>query len=129
VTTTSAAPAATPGTPPEPGAEEEFIPVYGTVEEWVIEIFTTHFPRSGGRWCAQWWEHPEAILTLNALWQTWEQARPDGGPGIADWVTRYLYPILRELVSNDGPFATCTDARHADTPIWPYVPAPEGYWP
>src|SRR5664280_721364 len=49
-----------------------------TLEDWVTEFFAPTFCRSispGVRWCAQWWDHAEAISRLEALWRSWEVLR------------------------------------------------------
>jgi hypothetical protein len=114
-----------------PAGGEELQPLYWNVEEWVEAVFTTTWPRpTRGRWCSRWWEHAEAIVSLTALWQSWEAARIDEDPrAMADWLTRYLYPIMHELRDDAGPFASCSPDRHSDARVLPVVPAPPGYWP
>lgn len=108
---------------------EDFEPLYPDVEAWVEAVYTTTFPRQGrARWCARWWAHPEAVLRLTALWQSWELARVQPGSGFADWLTRYLDPIHAQLISDEGPFSACTKDRHTDVKPWPVEFTPDGYW-
>jgi hypothetical protein len=57
----------------EPGADEElFEPLYDTLTDWVEHHFAQTYtwkPGSSIRRCASWWDHPEAIICLNVLWQ------------------------------------------------------------
>lgn len=103
------------------------------VETWVTTIYvTTYMRKMGGqilRWCAQWWQHPEAIVRLTALWQTWEAARINEDPGaMADWIRVYHDGLTPVLLSADGPFNSCTPIRHADQTPMPTTLAPAGYW-
>lgn len=110
------------------GPDEEFEPLYADVETWVEACYTTTFPRQGrARWCARWWAHPEAVLRLTALWQSWELARVQSG-GFADWLTRYLDPINSHLTGEEGPFSACTKDRHTEVKPWPVEFTPDGYW-
>ena len=60
---------------PDDGRRRRRQPVYGSVQEWVTSHFLPMFRRPLGgefRWCAQWWQHAEAITRLTALWHSWE---------------------------------------------------------
>ncbi|MCG3039014.1 DUF4913 domain-containing protein [Streptomyces sp. S1A] len=74
------------------------LPVYGR------EI-TTNRP-----WCRQWYEHPEAVARLHALWLAWQQLTDvEAGPaGPSTWHRDHLDPTLLQLRAPDGPFAACT---------------------
>ncbi len=51
-------------------------PYYPTLPQWVDEWLLPVYRRSvsGHRraWCPQWWQHPEAVARLEALWRAWE---------------------------------------------------------
>jgi hypothetical protein len=114
----------------QPG-EEPFTPVYGSLEEWVVDYFTPMFSRPNTpaiRWCAQWWDHAEAISRLEALWRSWETHRLDPLRGMAVWYRDFLDGQLAVLTSPAGPFAQCTPDRHAPTKPLPTTLAPDGYW-
>jgi hypothetical protein len=92
-------------------------PAYATLEDWVTGFFHPTFRRQFGgelRWCAQWHEHPEALLRLEALWRSWEALRLDPTLGIATWLTNYADPQLAALLHRTGTFASCTPGRHSD---------------
>jgi hypothetical protein len=38
---------------------------------------------AGFRWAASWWEYPEALARIDALWRAWEHLRLDGATGHA----------------------------------------------
>ena len=63
--------------------EEPFEPLYDNLTDWVEYHFAQTYawkPGSSARWCASWWDHPEAIVRLNVLWQLWEGARSENDP-------------------------------------------------
>ena len=119
------------GAEPAGGAEAPFAPLYPALELWVVDYFAPMFPRPMSptvRWCAQWWDHAEAISRLEALWRTWEVARLDELRGVASWYRDHLDPQLAVLLSAGGPFAQCTQDRHAPTKPLATLPAPESHW-
>jgi len=120
------------GGDPQPGpGDAPFEPYYPSLEQWVVGYFAPTYARPVNpavRWCAQWWDHGEAISRLEALWRSWEVGRLDELRGIALWHRDFLDSQLAMLTSTTGPFAQCTPDRHAPTKPLPTVPAPEGYW-
>ncbi|MEU9122831.1 DUF4913 domain-containing protein [Streptomyces sp. NPDC048506] len=74
------------------------LPVYGR------EITT------GRPWCQRWWEHPEAVARLHALWLAWQQLTDieAGLTGPSTWHRDHLDPALMQLRTADGPFGACT---------------------
>lgn len=110
-------------------------PRFDSVEHWVQDWLrpivrrTVNERRPGTRivWCAQWWQHAEAIDRLEACWRAWEVARLDGGRGIADWWLTVMDPMWAQLTSPDGPFSECQRA-HSLPPQLPIDPAPTGWW-
>ncbi|MFE7576303.1 DUF4913 domain-containing protein [Streptomyces sp. NPDC057521] len=75
-----------------------FLPIYGR------EISTTR------PWCEQWYEHPEAVARLHALWLAWQQLTDTeaGSTGPSTWHRDHLDQALVHLRAPDGPFAACT---------------------
>lgn len=106
-----------------------FRPRFPDLESWVHEFFVLAFGRHTEqvRWCAHWWDHPEAVLRLDALWRTWEVASLDPVHGVANWIRDYLDPNLSELLSAGGPFALCAGDQHLPTPVLPVTPAPDDF--
>jgi hypothetical protein len=88
--------------------------------------------RLGGShtWCSQWWAHPDAVLHITALWDTWEHYRREGDAlSTSTWLLQRLGPHLTVLMSKDtGPFAACRPDRHCDIDPLPTSPAPPGTW-
>lgn len=107
-------------------------PLCVDVQTWVEHVYSPTFVRKISqtqRWCAQWWAHPEAIVRLTALWQTWEAARlVEDGSGMADWLRNYLDALNPVLLSPDGPFASCTPDRHSDPAAFTVAAPPADYW-
>ena len=72
----------------ETGEGEPFEPRYPSLEQWVGDYFAPMFARPLSptvRWCAQWWDHAEAIYRLQALCRTWVVARLDELRELATW--------------------------------------------
>lgn len=114
------------------GEPEPVEPLCADVTTWVEHVYAPTFIRrisQTERWCASWWGHPEAIVRLQALWQTWEAARAAaGGAAMADWLRLYLDQINPVLLSPDGPFAACTTDRHTEPVPLPVTAPPADYW-
>ncbi|MGV9791003.1 DUF4913 domain-containing protein [Streptomyces sp. NPDC003435] len=79
-----------------------FLPVYGR------EISTSR------PWCAQWYEHPEAVARLHGLWLAWQQCTDveSGLSGPSTWHRDHLDQTLAHLRAPDGPFAACTTSAN-----------------
>ncbi|WP_245596392.1 DUF4913 domain-containing protein [Nocardioides alkalitolerans] len=107
---------------------------YGSVDEFVREYLIGTYRRSiNGRsrvWAARWWEFPEAIIRLEALWRAWEHLRLDPTTGMSVWWRDHADHHMAILMDPDGPFAAANPddtANHAakGKPL-PYEPPPEG---
>ena len=117
--------------PPESSAESPPRPVYGSVDEWVTSHFLPMFRRSLGgefRWCAQWWQHAEAITRLTALWHSWEAMRLQPGTGMAAWLRDHLDHQLPVLLGRTGPFSMCSEDEHIEPRQAHTRPPPDGWW-
>lgn len=84
-----------------------------------------------GRWCAQWWEHAEAITRLEAVWEAFEVMRLQPAPSLSTWIRDHLDPHMRSLTAGDGVFWRCEVAKHKDPvhaqePQWPAITPPPG---
>ncbi|MFE7623038.1 DUF4913 domain-containing protein [Streptomyces sp. NPDC057509] len=92
-----------------------FLPIYGR------EISTTR------PWCEQWYEHPEAVARLHALWLAWQQLTDtEAGPtGPSTWHRDHLDQALAHLRAPDGPFAACTTSPSRPSHRVLATPAPE----
>jgi hypothetical protein len=85
-----------------------------TLDEWVRDWYAVHYARSSGiRWCAQWYEHPEAVARLHALWTAWEAAQRNPDTGMAHWYVHYADPMFHELVQQRGTFVSCDPDGHS----------------
>ena len=106
-------------------------PDYATLEDWLIDYFLPMFRRTLGgeyRWCAQWWQHGEAISRLTSLWHAWEVLRLQPGTGIAAWYRDHLDHQLPILMGARGPFYQCSEDAHREPHEASVVPAPERWW-
>nr|BFD94069.1 DUF4913 domain-containing protein [Kitasatospora sp. Xyl93] len=112
-----------PATEGEPGAPAPlFILAMGGAQyaaelaglaNWVTHLLLPTYGReisSTRPWCARWYEHPEAVARLHALWLAWQQltAAEAGRTGPSTWHRDHLDHALLQLRSPDGPFAACT---------------------
>jgi hypothetical protein len=90
------------------------LPVYGR------EISTTR------PWCAKWYEHPEAVARLHALWLAWQQLTDSeaGLSGPSTWHRDHLDQAMVHLRAPDGPFAACTTSPTRPTHRVLATPAP-----
>lgn len=121
------APGPTGGCVPLVAAE----PVFGNVEEWVngwfVRVFARH-PGPNRRWCARWWDHPEAIHRLEDLWRSWEALRLKEDLGMSTWLREHLDPQRDRLMADGGPFHSCDESQHHRPPELPTTAAPAGFW-
>jgi Domain of unknown function (DUF4913) len=108
-------------------------PRFENLVAWVAGYFAPTFGRlarssAASAWCARWWDHPEAVLRLDALWCTWEVAAAAEGGDLSEWIRLNLDPNLAALASPDGPFAACTAEHHTpDVPL-PSEAPPKQWW-
>ncbi len=97
------------------------------VREFICPIFrrnTGETGRAEHRWSAQWWTSAEAIIRLEALWRTFEQARQDP-TAISAWLRDHTDYHLNILMSPNGPFANSKDTSTVNEPL-PYDTPPKG---
>lgn len=123
-------------TPAEPSTESatvdgigpvlafESLPVF--VRDFFLEVAVRH--EQPKQWCRQWWDHEEAVIRLEALWDAFETLRVEPGTGTAVWIRDYLDPTVAALTNPDTtPFKRC-DARkgqHVAHDAWPVDEPPE----
>lgn len=106
----------------------EFASVDAFVEDYVLLSWRHRLV--GGRWCATWWRHAEAVARLEAVWEAFEVMRRDPAPALSTWWRDHLDPHMRALTAEEGTFAGCTATRHETVhqqqEPWATQPAPEG---
>jgi hypothetical protein len=109
---------------------------YGSVEQFVMEKLRYQFkrkvtPRGGGNvWAKDWWNFPESVSRLEALWRAWEHLRLDPALGMSVWWRDHADHHMHVLLSEHGPFAggdNLGDSKNGE-PL-PCDPAPEGWFP
>lgn len=108
---------------------------YGSVDEFVREFVCPLFRRNVGedgradyRWSARWWESPEAIARLEAMWRAWEHLRLDAATGTSVWLRDHADHHLGVLMSPTGPWALSKDSAGPGEPL-PYEAPPAGLFP
>ncbi|MEV0289556.1 DUF4913 domain-containing protein [Kribbella sp. NPDC050820] len=82
-------------------------------------------------WCTDWWNHPEAVLRLSALWRSWEALRHEPGTGMSVWWRDHADHQVTRLLATDGAFKGCTRDQHQQDgklePLPWATPPPELY--
>lgn len=100
--------------------ENHFPNVYVFVQDFLVKVHAR--PVRDGlswHWCSHWWDHPEAVSRLEALWKAFEVLRRDPGTGAATWWRDYADPTIAALSDAAGTFAKCSDTSHAVPPDLP----------
>lgn len=98
-------------------AHERPAPEYADVEEWVTDYLSKVYWRdvagmdSSHCWCAQWWEHAEAVERLTPLFERWLELEGTA-EGMLTWWALVDHHMGR-LMAQDGPFSRCTPAHYA----------------
>jgi hypothetical protein len=105
------------------GAELDYPNSAAWLEQYLLPSYVRR--PNENRWCPTWWEHPEALTRIEALWRSWEALRWDGPTGMAVWWRDYADPHMRVLLSSDGPFFDCARGHTVPTPFT-VDPPPEG---
>jgi Domain of unknown function (DUF4913) len=107
----------------------------GELGQWVAQILLPTYLAERdlstlSPWCPRWWDHPEAVARLYALWMAWaELTVPLAGPtGPSLWHRDHLDPAMNALRSPMGPFARCMTnpdhPRHDPPATFPTAPMP-----
>ncbi|MFI9203734.1 DUF4913 domain-containing protein [Streptomyces sp. NPDC053048] len=88
---------------------------------------------SSAPWCTRWFEHPQAVTRLHALWLAWQElTTPESGgyTGPSVWARDHLDPCIGQLRDPSGPFAACMThperPQHTVLPQPPVEPLPYG---
>ena len=93
-------------------------PAYPNSATWVARWLCPNLEREIKRsfeWCPQWWDHPEAVQRLEALWRAWEILRLNGGTGMSTWWVDHADHHLALLCNPDiGPFGHCHTTHGRD---------------
>lgn len=119
-----------PGEQEAPEAEAPSL-AFASLPEFVHDFFVVVAVRhtKPALWCSKWWDHEEAVLRLEALWDAFEALRLEPGTGMAVWIRDYLDPTVAALTSDVlSPFRECDDRRgkHVVSDPWPVAEPPEG---
>lgn len=96
------------------------------VEDFLLQVCLQHPVE---KWCSKWWDHEEAVLRLEALWDAFEAMRTDPGTGTATWIRDFLDPTIASLTSEvTSPFRQCDPRRsaHSVEPRLSAVSPPSG---
>lgn len=90
------------------------------MREYLIKVYRRPVGAQGGmKWAARWWEYPEALSRLDALWRAWEHLRLDLATGMSVWWRDHADHHMPVLLSPSGPFAASNDQNKRGEPL-PY---------
>lgn len=94
-------------------SEREFSSVFDWVREYLSMTYwrETETLESRHHWCELWWEHPEALSRLAALWDLWEEVHEQPGGMLRWWEKADQH--LTKLLAADGPFISCSPGNHS----------------
>lgn len=107
---------------------------FQSLEEFVTDYVLENWERKNSsddgdlRWCAKWWEHPEAIARLEHVWEAFEAARREPPPAMSSWWRDHLDHHMARLTDPRGPFEQCdhTNGTHVVLDPWGSQAAPAG---
>jgi hypothetical protein len=119
----------------EPQVEPAFESLDGWVAGYLSSVINRQIDPGAGRglgWDPNWWQHPEVVARLTALWWAFEGARlrsAEDRSAMSGWWVDHCEPHLRVLLDGEtGPMAGASKAG-----IWrghgplAYEPPPEGW--
>ncbi|MGP5220573.1 DUF4913 domain-containing protein [Arthrobacter rhombi] len=102
---------------PEEFLHEQLLPLYNRILD-----------AKNGKWCRQWFLHPEAVSRVEALWRAWEHLRLDAATGMSVWWRDHADPHMTVLLDPKGPFHPCSSTRHRTPPPIECEYAPEAWF-
>ncbi len=101
--------------------------VYLFVRDHLVHVYERETSKQGSfRWCSRWFEHPEAVSRLEALWKAFESLRQDPGVGASSWWRDHADPVMGALSSGQGVFRQCSPGQHVLSDPLPMEEPPEG---
>lgn len=114
------------------GQQDEASAKFATLAEfmdWWVTVWEQKI--STGRkpvWCPRWFEHPEAVLRLEALWRSFEAARQDPLNGMATRLRDIADHHMGQLTGEASPFRRCKESGHQPPELELSTdPIPAGY--
>ena len=84
------------------------------LQDTLFPVYLRPLGRPGLRWCSRWWAHAEAWVRFAACHRAWLELAGEEGIGLSVWHRDHLDPMLKELLGESGPFASCTPRSHTD---------------
>lgn len=87
--------------------------VYVFVRDHLADVIERDVGSHSNAWCARWFEHPEAVSRLEALWKAFEALRQDPGTGASSWWRDHADPTMAALFAGQGVFRRCVNGKHS----------------
>lgn len=109
-------------TPDEVNADESQEAVHADAVDFFERYFRHVYKRRVGvrnqyRWSARWWEIPEALVRVDAIWRAWESLSADPSTGMSSWLRDHADYHMAILLSPDGPMANAEDSNQHGEPL------------
>ncbi|MER6845813.1 DUF4913 domain-containing protein [Streptomyces platensis] len=107
---------------------DEYDQELALLSNWVRYLLAPYYLTeisSQAPWCPRWWEHPQAVARLHALWTAWQElTTPEAGgwTGPSIWHRDHLDPCIAALRDPSGPFAGCMIKPEHEQHILPEQP-------
>ncbi|MGW1839628.1 DUF4913 domain-containing protein [Streptomyces sp. NPDC002067] len=123
-------------TPPAPPlilklSGEQYDQELALLSNWVQYLLAPYYLTeisSQSPWCPRWFEHPQAVARLHALWIAWQElTTPEAGgwTGPSVWHRDHLDPCIAMLRDPSGPFAACMIKPERQQHVLPEQPYAE----
>lgn len=80
-------------------------------------------------WVEDWWQYPEALEVMDALWRAWEFLSLDPTTGLSVWWKDHARPHMTSLMSpGSSPFprVVVRDVNVTETDLLPHLEPPAG---
>lgn len=115
---------------PAPAQVLEFPSLPAWVREWLMPNWRHRLRINETHWCALWWDHPEAITRLEAVWEAYEVMRLFDAPSLSVWIKDHLDAHMTALTAPTGPFIRCNAEQgiHEQLPLWPVKEPPARFF-
>jgi len=123
--------------PDDPEDAQPDKPWHVQLAAWVQEHFATvefYTDAQKIRWCPTWWEHPEAVERLKALWLAYRMIEvSDDLAAVSEWWLNHWDAHRVILFHDKGPFRNCDAERghltsKSDQRVLPVPALPPDTW-
>lgn len=97
------------GEGPELGEQDLIDNFVDWVQAFIHDIEAVTDDENTRYWCPQWWNHPEAVTRLRALYE--EYVRAEDENTLSGWFVYHWDAHAKTLFSATGPFELCREGH------------------